>query len=287
MSLRDPPAASASHSAGSGGVHGMGETKRSFLRMVSHELRTPLNSVIGFSEIISRELHGPISDPRYKAHAEIIRDSGLKLLKMVNQVLEIARLDAGAADLDIRPESAAVAVRSAVRSLEDAAAARRVEVRETIEEDAPLVLADARGLNTILTNLLQNAITFSPEGAVVEVCAHTRHNGLVFEVCDHGDGVAPQDLHRLMRPFEQGENALVRRTGGAGLGLSIVSLLCREMGGVLTLRSALGEGLTARVRLHARQAHGRLSPPSPRASGMRTCGAYDLIHRYRAGRPGG
>ncbi len=228
---------------------GMDEAKRSFLRMVSHELRTPLNSVIGFSEIINRELHGPISDPRYKAHAGIIRDSGLKLLKLVNQVLEIARLDAGTAELDLQPESATAAVRSAVRGLEEEAAARGVRVRQAAPDVLPLVMADARGLATILANLLQNAITFSPEGGEVTARIRVARDAVLFEVRDHGEGVAPQELHRLIRPFEQGENALVRRTEGAGLGLSIVSLLCREMHGSLALRSSPGKGLTARVRL--------------------------------------
>ena len=228
---------------------GLDEAKRSFLRMVSHELRTPLNSVIGFSEIINRELHGPINDPRYKAHAGIIRDSGLKLLKLVNQVLEIARLDAGTADLDLQPESASAAVKSAVRGLEEEAAARNVQVRQVAPDVLPLVMADARGLANILTNLLQNAITFSPEGGEVTVRLRVGRDAVLFEVRDHGDGVAPQELHRLVRPFEQGENALVRRSEGAGLGLSIVSLLCREMGGSLALRSSPGKGLTARVRL--------------------------------------
>ena len=228
---------------------GMDDAKRSFLRMVSHELRTPLNSVIGFSEIISRELHGPIGDPRYKAHAEIIRDSGLKLLKMVNQVLEIARLEAGAAELDLHSEPAAVAVHAAIRGLEVEAAAKGVRMHAVIDDDASMVIADARGLSTVLVNLLQNAITFSPEGGEVEVRVRSAGGWVLFDVRDHGEGVASRDLHRLVRPFEQGENALVRRSGGAGLGLSIVNLLCREMGGSLALRSSPAKGLTARVRL--------------------------------------
>ena len=233
---------------------GMDETKRSFLRMVSHELRTPLNSVIGFSEIISRELHGPISDPRYKAHAEIIRESGLKLLKMVNQVLEIARLDAGAADMDVQPESAATAVTAAVRHVRADADARELTLQVHIDEHAPLVMADARSLETALVNLLQNAIAFSPEGGEVALRVRAGRDSVLIEVRDHGEGVPPQDLHRLVRPFEQGENALVRRTQGAGLGLSIVSLLCREMGGSLALRSSPGKGLTARIRLRSAEA---------------------------------
>ena len=114
-----PPRAAAAQISVDPALHGPGmdEAKRSFLRMVSHELRTPLNSVIGFSEIISRELHGPIGDARYREHAEVIRESGLKLLKLVNQVLEIARLDAGASGWRSRLAAPAVAVRGAVRGV--------------------------------------------------------------------------------------------------------------------------------------------------------------------------
>ena len=136
-----------------------------------------------------------------------------------------------------------------MRGLEEEAAARGVHIRQVAPDAPPLVLADARGLATILHNLLQNAIIFSPEGGEVTVRIRVARGAVLFEVRDHGDGVAPQELHRLIRPFEQGENALVRRTQGAGLGLSIVSLFCREMGGSLALRSSPGKGLTARVRL--------------------------------------
>jgi signal transduction histidine kinase len=233
-------------------VHpGMDEAKRSFLRMVSHELRTPLNAVIGFSEIIERELHGPIVDPRYKAHAAVIRDSGLKLLKLVNQVLEIARLEAGAADLDIHVESAVSAVLAAIREVQPDAVQRRVSIRMTGEDTVPLVLADPRGLQTAVVSLLNNAVAFSPEGGEVEVRFRLGRDAVLIEVRDHGPGVAPEELHRLVRPFEQAENALVRRAQGAGLGLSIVNLLCREMGGALALRSSPGRGLTARIRLRS------------------------------------
>jgi signal transduction histidine kinase len=227
------------------------DRRRSFLRMVSHELRTPLNSVIGFSEIISRELYGPIGNPKYRDHAAVIRESGQKLLKLVNQVLEIARLDAGTADLVLRPESATAAVKQAVNSLELEAQARSVSIEIEVAPETPLVLADARGLNTILTNLLQNAVAFSPEGGVVHVDVRPRGEAVHFRITDQGDGLNPADLPRLMRPFEQGENALTRRSQGAGLGLPICQLLCQDMGGKLRLRTAPGKGLTALVRLAA------------------------------------
>ncbi|MHB8286213.1 MAG: sensor histidine kinase [Caulobacteraceae bacterium] len=224
---------------------------RSFLRMASHELRTPLNSIIGFSEIISQELHGPINDPRYKDYAGVIRASGLKLLKLVNQVLEIARLEAKAGDLNLSPEPAKPAVYAAIRALDAEASARNVACEPTIDPATPLVLMDARGLQTILTNLIQNAITFSPEGGEVEIDVRPDGGFVALSVTDQGEGMPLADIPRMLQPFVQGENALTRRGEGAGLGLSLVKLLCNEMGGTLDIRTAPGEGLTATVRLRA------------------------------------
>lgn len=225
------------------------ENKRSFLRMVSHELRTPLNSIIGFSEIINCELYGPVGEPKYRDHAGIIRESGLKLLRLVNQIMEIARLDAGAADLDIRPEVALTTVDEVIHTLSAEAEAREVELRAEVEGEVPPVLADARGLKTILVNLIQNALTFSPPGAEVVVTIRRRGREVAIEVRDHGPGIDPKDVPRLMRPFEQGEAALTRRAEGAGLGLPIVKLLCQAMDGHLRLQPADGGGLVASVRL--------------------------------------
>lgn len=223
--------------------------KRSFLRMVSHELRTPLNSIIGFSEIISRELYGPLNEPRYREHAEIIRESGHRMLRLVNQIMEIARLESGAADLDIRPEAPRAAIDEVVQALEPEAQSRGVTLRVEAAELAPAVLADARGLKTILVNLVQNAVAVSPEGGEVTITLGRRGRDAVFEVRDRGPGISPREVARLMQPFEQGETALTRHGQGAGLGLPIVKLLCDAMGGHLRLHSAPGGGLAASVRL--------------------------------------
>jgi signal transduction histidine kinase len=226
------------------------EQKRSFLRMVSHELRTPLNSIIGFSEIIARELYGPLSEPKYREHAEIIRDSGLKLLKLVNQVLEIARLEGEGADLSLQPEPLDAAVEHAVKSIRDELDAHAVAV----EIDSPggvVGLADARALNTVLVNLLQNACAFSPPGAPITVRVRRRDATVSIEVEDRGEGVPEADLARILRPFEQGENALTRRSEGAGLGLPIVRLLCKAMKGGFRLRRGAEGGLMATVTLPA------------------------------------
>jgi signal transduction histidine kinase len=223
------------------------DQKRAFLRLVSHELRTPLNSILGFSEILSAELYGPLGAPQYKEYADIIRGSGKKLLKLVNQVLEIGHLEG--LELNVRAEAVEPA-------LDDAIASARGDfgrdVHVVVDEPAdalPLVLADPWGLRTVLTHLLQNAAMFAPDGGEVRLRIEILGERLDIFVEDDGEGVDPADLPRLMRAFEQGENALVRRTQGAGLGLPICDLTCRAMGAGLKLTSVPGQGMSARVRL--------------------------------------
>lgn len=225
------------------------DQKRSFLRMVSHELRTPLNAVIGFAEILSCELYGPLGAPQYKEYAEHIRQSGHKLLTLVNQVLEIARLEGHAVDLDLRPEPLD-------HALEDVLEQLRAEIRQTgvivdigDETALPKVMADGRGLRTILFNLLNNAVTWSPPGGQISVSATDRSGVVEITISDRGPGVDPADVPRLLRPFEQGQSALTRSTHGTGLGLPIVDALCKAMSGTLSIRSAPGQGLSATVAL--------------------------------------
>ena len=222
------------------------DQKRSFLRLVSHELRTPLNSILGFSEILAAELYGPLGAPQYKEYAEIIQGSGHKLLKLVNQVLEIARLESQLQPLDLRAEPLEAALDDAVGTLGDE---RGVSIRLIGRGRLPIVLADPWGLRTVLSNLIQNAVAFSPDGGEVRVRAVRQDRFVEIAIEDDGEGVDPAELPRLLKPFEQGENALVRRAGGAGLGLPICELTCRAMGGRLRLQSAPGKGLVAQVRL--------------------------------------
>jgi signal transduction histidine kinase len=223
--------------------------KQSFLRMVSHELRTPLNSIIGFSEIISKELCGPLGSPQYHEYADHIRQSGLKLLKLVNQVLEIARLEGRAADMEPIAEPLDHAVDDVLDTLHDEIATRRIDLRVVEQGRLPAVFADPRALRTVLTNLLQNAVTYSPEGGQVRFAATAGAGAVRILIEDDGPGVNPDDIPRLMRPFEQGENALTRQAEGAGLGLPIVALLTRAMGGAFRLLAEPGRGLRAEVLL--------------------------------------
>lgn len=222
------------------------DQKRSFLRMVSHELRTPLNAVIGFSEILSCELYGPLGAPQYKEYAGLVHESGLKLLRLVNQIVEIARLEGHVTDLDLGVEDLDDAIEDVVLQLRSETAARGVEIVAPPIGSVPCLRADSRGLRTILTNLLQNAVSHSPQDGRIIIEARRIDDGLVeVEIRDQGDGVDPADLPRLIRPFEQGGATLTRSSEGAGLGLPIVDLLTRAMGGSLRLRSAPGQGLSA------------------------------------------
>jgi len=227
------------------------EARRSFLRIVSHELRTPLNSIIGFSEILNQELCGPIGSPQYKDYAGLIGQSGHRLLKLVNQILDIVRLEDKSAELNLGPEALEPLVEDAFNQVREEAQSRGVALHLEDARALPDVTADPRAMQTVLINLLQNAIAFAPEASPVSVRGRLIAGTVVVEIEDRGPGVAPEDLDRILRPFEQGGQALTRQGQGAGLGLPITRLLCQAMGGELELRSVPGAGFTAVVTLPA------------------------------------
>jgi signal transduction histidine kinase len=243
------PAADMTAAPPQGGEATLEARKRDFLRMVSHELRTPLNSILGFSEILASELYGPLGSPQYKEYAEIVRDSGHKLLRMVNQLVEIARLQAQAMDFEPSPEPLQATIEEVVASF----AAEMAEGAVTVKppRSPPSVNADPRGLRSVLSGLIHNAIVFSPAGAEVRITA--RRKGKVVEIAveNPGEPVDPAELSRLKQPFEQGDSALTRRAQGAGLGLPICALTAKAMGGRLDLAARTGGGLIARISLPA------------------------------------
>jgi signal transduction histidine kinase len=246
----DAPRQTASARRASAGAAALDEQKKSFLRVVSHELRTPLNSILGFSEILASELYGPLGVDQYREYAQIIRSSGEKLLKLVNQVVEIARLQTGDMEIDLQVERLEPVFATLGEGLQEALAARGLRLVAAPCAGAE-VLADARALRSVLAHLLQNAIAFSPEGGLIEVGLATGPDQLEIVVRNEGEGVDPADLERLIQPFEQGGNALTRHGEGAGLGLAICDLTCRAMGGRLKLVSARGQGFAAHIVLPA------------------------------------
>ncbi|MGZ3346795.1 MAG: sensor histidine kinase [Caulobacteraceae bacterium] len=225
------------------------EAKRSFLRMISHELRTPLNSIIGFSDVLRQQPNGPLA-PEYLEYAAIIGDSGAKMLRMVNQIVEIVRLESQAADFDIHPEPLESLVEELLLGLRQEARTLNVRLAAEDLEAMPWVLADPKAVKTVLGNLLHNAMAHAPDGDVVTVRARRDGRSVVIEVEDHGPGADSADVARLLRPFEKGRTH-GRGPDGAGLGLPIALLYSRAMGGDLDIRTEQGQGFTAVVTLPA------------------------------------
>jgi len=221
------------------------EARRSFLRMISHELRTPLNSIIGFSEVLKAQPCGPLAK-EYLEYATIIGDSGAKMLKMVNQIVEIVRLESQAADLDIHAEPLESLVEDVLLSLRQDAAALNVRLVAEDLQNMPWANVDPRALKTVLGNLLHNAMAHAPEGEVIMVRARRGDSEVTIEVEDKGPGVDPADVPRLLRPFQKGSSH-GRGPEGAGLGLPIALLYIRAMNGDLDVRSGPGQGFTAIV----------------------------------------
>jgi signal transduction histidine kinase len=222
--------------------------RQAFLRSISHELRTPLNAVIGFSEILADELYGPLGAPQYKEYAEIVRQSGHKLLKLVNQTVEMVRLESGAADLAARAEPLEPALRSVLAGLQAQADAKALFWQVEGTADLPSLMVDARGLRTMLDGLLQNALNRSPAEGVVSVAARSLSTRVVIEITDEGGACSAADLPRLLRPFELMDPALAGKTEGVGLGVPLSRLMAEASGGTLRLRSTDG-GLTAALSL--------------------------------------
>ena len=215
------------------------EARRAFLRMVSHELRTPLNAIIGFSDLLAQQAHGPLGAPEYVEYADIVRRSGRDLLTLVNQTLELARLEAGSVELSPEAEALGPALAKAAEEVREAFPTA-VAV-EPVEAELQ-VRADAGALGTMLGVLLRQAAAASPTGGEVRVGARAAGARVVVEVRDQGPGCARRDLPSLLRPFAPGSDQLAGRCAGSGLELPIARLLAKASGGSLTLRSSQAAG---------------------------------------------
>lgn len=217
--------------------------RRDFLRMVSHELRTPLNSIIGFSEILSREIYGPLGSPQYQEYAGIIQASGLRLLRLVNQVLELAKLEAGG-ELELGAEPLDAVFEDVAGTVAPELAERGVVLKMSLPEQIPTALADPRAIRTAVVNLLQNAGAFAPKGGEVRLTGRVQGPLVQIEVADDGPGLAPERAQMLLTPFDHHDGSLTRRDG-MGFGWMIVQALCAAMGARFEVFTAPGEGLSA------------------------------------------
>jgi signal transduction histidine kinase len=221
-------------------------SKSEFLATMSHELRTPLNAIIGFSDIMAREMFGP-QNPRYRAYAQDILQSGRHLLTLVNDILEFSKLDAGKLVLNEEVIEVRDIVVQAVKMVEGRAAEARIAIVLSLPPMLPALYGDERRLRQVLLNLVSNAVKFTPDGGVVTVAAEREADRLCIEVRDNGIGIAPQDIARALTPFEQIDSGHGRRFEGTGLGLPLAKRLIELHDGVFEIASEPGVGTTVRL----------------------------------------
>jgi signal transduction histidine kinase len=224
-------------------------TKTEFLANMSHELRTPLNAIMGFSELLKGEMLGPVGNSTYVEYARDIYQSAAHLLQIINDILDLSKVEAGKIELDERQISVHGLVDTSLRLVAERAGEAGVTVINEVASDLPPLFADERLLKQILINLLSNSIKFTQKGGSVRVQAWREQSGvLALSVADSGIGISEDDLPRVMEPFRQADSALSRKYEGTGLGLPLVKSFVELHRGVFELKSQLGVGTTALMR---------------------------------------
>jgi signal transduction histidine kinase len=223
--------------------------KSRFLASMSHELRTPLNSILGFSDIMKLGIHGPIMPERYSEYVHLIHNSGAHLLSLINDVLDLSKIEAGKMHLVLEPLSALEVTHQAVGLTEQLAQNQGVTVTSEIGDGCDVVHGDARAVKQMLLNLLSNAIKFTDTGGAVRLRLARSDAGVALQVTDTGIGMTPAELAKALEPYGQTDAARSRGTVGTGLGLPLVKALAEMHGGSLVLESVKGAGTTATVSL--------------------------------------
>jgi two-component system cell cycle sensor histidine kinase PleC len=226
-------------------------SKTAFLANMSHELRTPLNAILGFSEIIAEECFGPVGSKRYREYAGDIHSSGSHLLSLINDLLDVAKIEAGKMEIAPHPLDAHRTFDIALKLI--GAKARQQTLAIEIDPSCPPLYADERALKQILINLCSNAVKFTPEGGRIVVRAEAaRSGGFQISVQDNGPGIPREKLDKIFTPFSQVDNRYDRQAGGTGLGLALVRGLAELHGGRAWLESEPGKGCCAYVVLPVR-----------------------------------
>jgi cell cycle sensor histidine kinase DivJ len=221
--------------------------KSRFLANMSHELRTPLNAIMGFSDIMRQRLFGPLSD-RYAEYAELMHESGTHLLELINDLLDMSKIEADRYELSLEDFDLREAVSAVLRLMRGQADRAGVHLRGVLPKEPLEGRADRRAIKQIVLNLISNALKFTPKGGAVTVTIQADGEVLELIVADDGVGISAEDIARLGNPYEQA-GAAEQRAAGTGLGLSLVRGFARLHGGDMKLESKLGEGTTVIVRL--------------------------------------
>ena len=224
------------------------QTKSKFLANMSHELRTPLNAIIGFSEIMGSGMFGALGSEKYHEYCQDILTSGHYLLEVINDILDMSKIEAGRMKLDMEPLDLSKTLAESLRVVSGRADDKSLVLDADIEGAIP-VIADRRAIKQIIVNLLSNAVKFTPDGGKVVVRSRVFSDTIMLMIADTGIGIPPQSLARLGRPFEQVESQLTKTYHGSGLGLAIARSLADLHGGSMRLRSKLGVGTVVCVSL--------------------------------------
>jgi two-component system, cell cycle sensor histidine kinase DivJ len=220
-----------------------------YLAGVSHELRTPLNAILGFSDILQQEMFGPLANERQREYVGLIHQSGAHLLEVVNMILDVSKLDAGAYHIVSEPFDVEDAVSVSAAMVRGQAASKGVALEFVTDKAAAECVGDRRAVQQILINLLSNAVKFTPKGGSVKLSAAAEDGCLALTVADTGIGMCGSDLAKIGQPFFQAQNEYTRAFEGTGLGLSLVRGLVELHGGGLAVESELGAGTSVTVRL--------------------------------------
>ena len=221
-------------------------SKSEFLANMSHELRTPLNAINGFSEIMLKEMFGPLGDERYTGYMNDILTSGKHLLELINDILDMSKIEAGKMQLQPEPTDVTELIEQCLRIVRGRADEKRLQLRADVS-DLPELEIDPRAFKQVMINLVSNAVKFTPEGGRVNVRGFLSGLGVAFQISDTGIGISKDDLPRLGRPFEQIENQHSKSHQGSGLGLALSKSLIELHGGTLSIDSRLGEGTTVTI----------------------------------------
>jgi signal transduction histidine kinase len=239
-------------------------TKSEFLANMSHELRTPLNAIIGFSQIMTQQMFGPLGSPRYREYAGDVLNSSQHLLQIINDILDMAKIEAGRVELNEAAIEINALFDGCLRLVRERAEGGGIALRRELADDMPFLHGDERLIKQILLNLLSNAVKFTPRGGHVTVAARVEADGgCALQVIDTGIGIAEENIPKVLQPFGQVDASYARTHGGTGLGLSIVRALVDLHGGRFTLESTLGQGTTATVRFDG----SRIIRPAIKAAG--------------------
>ena len=224
-------------------------TKSRFLANMSHELRTPLNAIIGFSDILARGMFGPLGNERYSEYATLINQSGAMLLDLINDLLDMSKIEAGKFELHYEDVPVSESIRTSLQLVAQRGDEKAIEITARVAPENLLLRADSRAFKQILLNLVSNAVKFTNKGGKVAVEASVCGTNLRLCVRDTGIGIPKDVLPRLAKPFEQASNDPARAHGGSGLGLALVKSLTQLHGGELSIQSREGHGTEVTVTL--------------------------------------